>query len=82
VTPEFELRIDRKDDPVIGFLKHKNFPSASLEIHQGASTSGASSPKVGFYLLQKNQLHVVSPSDKYLVWKHDSHIYVPNSSDP
>jgi hypothetical protein len=50
VTPEFELRIDRKDDPVIGFLKHKNFPSASLEI-QGASTPGASSPKVGLYFL-------------------------------
>jgi hypothetical protein len=64
VTPEFEIRIDRKDDPVIDFLKHTNFPSASLEIHQGASTPGAS-----------------SPSDKYLVWKHHSHFYVPNSSD-
>ena len=82
MTPEFELRIDRKDDPVIGFLKHKNFPSVSLEIHQDASTPEASSLKVGFYRLQKNHFHFVSPSDKYLVWKHQSHIYVPDSSDP
>jgi hypothetical protein len=53
VTPEFVLRIARNDDPVIGFLKHKKFPSALFEIHHGASTPGASSPKVGFYLLKK-----------------------------
>jgi hypothetical protein len=53
VTPKFELRIARKEDSVIGFLKHKKVPTASFEIHHGASKPGASCPNVGFCLLKK-----------------------------